>query len=81
MHSSRGDKVYSIELQGCLPKCSCDWMENELPCKHIFLVLNTFDLTWHDLPEVFRFVFVPRRMCHFQHLLAICNTFHLGLAI
>ena len=63
VRSSHGIDLYCVELQGCFPKCSCtDWLENELPCKHVFHVLNTFKLTWHDPPEVFRFVFVDRSL-------------------
>ena len=48
---------YAVELTGCFPRCTCiDWLETELPCKHVFHVLNSMGLSWNELPEVFRFV-------------------------
>ena len=50
--------MYMIDITGTFPRCTCiDWLENELPCKHIFHVMNTTALSWEELPEVFRFVF------------------------
>ena len=56
--SSRSQDIYAVELTGCFPRCTCiDWFETELPCKHIFHILNSTGLSWNDLPEVFRFVY------------------------
>ena len=55
--SSRSQDIYAVELTGCFPRCTCiDWLETELPCKHVFHVLNSMGLSWNELPEVFRFV-------------------------
>ena len=73
MCSSHSDDLYCIEIQGCFPKCSCnDWLENELPCKHIFHVLKCFNMTWHDLPEVFRFVSVHGNLYVFMYMCTYC---------
>ena len=54
--SSQGDGQYTVELTGCMPRCTCiDWLETELPCKHIFHCLKVQEMSWDDLPEVFRY--------------------------
>ena len=38
-----------------MPRCTCiDWLETELPCKHIFHCLKVQQMSWNDLPEVLR---------------------------
>ena len=55
--SSRGSSQYTVELTGCMSRCMCiDWLETELPCKHMFHCLRVQQMSWSDLPEVFRYV-------------------------
>ena len=36
------------------PRCSCfAWIKSELPCKHIFTIIEHTYITWEDLPESF----------------------------
>ena len=37
------------------PRCSCfAWIKSELPCKHIFAIIEHTYITWEDLPESFQ---------------------------
>ena len=44
-----------MELTGCMPRCTCvDWLETELPCKHIFHCLKVQQMTWNDFARGFQ---------------------------
>ena len=50
-----GDKFYNVDIDCYNPRCSCYvWIKSELPCKHIFAIIEHTYITWDDLPESFR---------------------------
>ena len=54
MQSSCSTKYYSVAIDAYNPTCECKhWKKTELPCKHIFAVLENSYVQWSDLPETF----------------------------
>ena len=57
MFSSTGHGHYNVDIGGSMPTCQCPvFFREELPCKHVFAVLQKSNVSWDDLPETFRLV-------------------------
>lgn len=53
--SSVGTQYYRVDISGDMPSCQCPvFMKEELPCKHVFAVLQKSYVSWDDLPLHFR---------------------------
>ena len=49
-----GDNFYDVDVDCYNPRCSCyAWIKSELPCKHIFTIIEHTYITWDDLSESF----------------------------
>lgn len=53
--SSDRTRKYTVDISGIATSCTCpDWLNREMPCKHLFALLQYGGVTWSDLPEPFR---------------------------
>ena len=47
--------IYTVDYSGTAPKCEClEWLHTEMPCKHVFALLQQNNILWNDLAEEFR---------------------------
>ena len=53
--SATGLRSYTVDIEAINPTCTCRaWVQSELPCKHIFAVLENSSYNWEDLSAQFR---------------------------
>ena len=56
MDSSQANgTTYTVDISGISTSCTCqEWLKHELPCKHVFAVLQHGGISWEDFPDPFR---------------------------
>lgn len=57
VQSSSSEHHYIVNINGPSVTCECRYqMKTELPCKHIFALLQHTHVVWEDLPHEYRYL-------------------------